>query len=113
MGIFGSLFEKENIENLSPDDFKMRLEEEKDAALIDVRTQAEHSQMKIPNSKLIEVQSAFFKDKLEKLDKKKAYFLYCQTGSRSYYAAKSMKRMGFEKVYNLSTGIAGWKGPVE
>ncbi len=113
MSLLSMLFDRDTIDNLSPEEFKTRLESEKDAVLIDVRTEAEHNQLRIPNSKLIDIHSHSFQEKLEELDKTKSYFVYCHSGNRSYYAAKAMKKLGFEKVYNLSTGISGWRGPVE
>lgn len=104
---------KSNIENLNSEDFENKLKEEKDSVLIDVRTQQEHYDARIPNSLLIDLMNPNFTHELEKLDKSKSYFLYCRSGNRSYYAAKEMVKLGFEKVYNLAPGIIGWNGKIE
>ncbi|RMD48090.1 MAG: rhodanese-like domain-containing protein [Ignavibacteria bacterium] len=113
MGIFGALFGGDDFENLSAEEFKSRLNETKDAVLIDVRTKPEHNEVRIPNSKLIEIQSNDFVEKIKNLDRSKSYFLYCRSGSRSHYAAKAFTKLGFEKVYNLKGGIISWNGPTE
>jgi rhodanese-related sulfurtransferase len=50
---------------------------------------------------------------LEKLDKNKAYYIYCRTGSRSANTCELMKEIGFAKTYNLLGGITEWEGEVE
>ena len=104
---------KNNIANLNAEEFEKKLKEENDAVLIDVRTQQEYYDVRIPNSKLIDLMNSHFLQELEKLDRSKSYFLYCRSGNRSYYAAKEMKKLGFEKVYNLEPGIIGWNGEIE
>jgi len=115
MNSFISSFLKSNnnIANLSSEEFEKKLKEEKEAVLIDVRTQHEYYDARIPSSKLIDLMNPHFSQELEKLDKSKSYFLYCRSGNRSYFAAKEMKKLGFEKVFNLETGIIGWNGEIE
>ena len=84
-----------------------------DAVLIDVRTKGEHDEVRIPNSKLIDIMSPAFIEEIEKLDKDKSYYLYCRSGNRSYHAGRAMIQKGFSKVYNLEPGIIGWMGDTE
>jgi len=51
---------------------------------------------------------ALFKAEMAKLDKSKAYGVYCRSGKRSANALAAMKDMGFEEVYNLLGGMKGW-----
>ena len=113
MNPFLSMFTKPAYENLSPDDFKKKLAEDKNALLVDVRTKGEHNDFRIPSSKLIDISSMHFKSEIEKLDKNKSLFVYCASGSRSAMACSTLKKMGFEKVYNLSGGICSWTGKIE
>jgi rhodanese-related sulfurtransferase len=113
MNIFSMLFVKNNFDNLSPDEFKNKLNEDKKSVLIDVRTKAEFSASRIPQAKLIDISSSSFSGEIEKLDKTKSYFVYCQSGMRSRAACSNMKKLGFENVYNLSGGISGWNGRLE
>ncbi len=82
---------------------------EPNSVIIDVRSESEQSSGKVPGSKLINVSRPDFADKISKLDKEKSYYLYCQAGFRSAKACNIMYDQGFEKVYNLSGGIAAWK----
>jgi rhodanese-related sulfurtransferase len=84
-----------------------------DAVLIDVRTKDEFDEARIPNSKLINLMDPTFHDQIAALDKSKSYYVYCRSGNRSYHAGNMMVKMGFEKVYNLASGIIGWHGNVE
>ncbi len=102
-----------NVKNLGSDEFEQNLFVDKAAVLIDVRTQQEFYDARIPNSILMDLMNPHFNQELAKLDKTKSYFLYCRSGNRSYYAAKEMMKLGFEKVYNLAPGIIGWNGKIE
>ena len=51
---------------------------------------------------------ADFKAGLAKLDKSKAYGVYCGSGNRSGKAMAAMHKMGFKEVYNLAGGMKGW-----
>ena len=100
-------------ENLDPNTFEQQMLTDNESVLIDVRTQAEHYDAKIPNSLLLDLMDPHFLDEIKKLDKSKSYYLYCRSGNRSYHAAREMAKMGFEKVYNLAPGIIGWNGKIE
>jgi len=115
MSSFISTFLKGNlaIQNLDANSFEMQMKGDKDAVLLDVRTQAEHYDARIPNSILLDLMNPHFIDELVKLDKSKSYYLYCRSGNRSYHAGREMAKLGFEKVYNLSSGIIGWNGEIE
>jgi rhodanese-related sulfurtransferase len=101
------------VENLSAEQFEKKLIEDKNAMLIDVRTQVEHNTSRLPNSVLIDIYNPTFLMQIDKLDRTKNYYLYCRSGNRSYIAGQQMKKMGFGEVYNLQPGIIGWSGPKE
>ena len=101
------------LENLDAENFKRKLEEDKDAVLLDVRTPMEHQMVRIPNSILIAINNPLFTQEIERLDKNKSYYVYCRSGSRSFHAGNYMLKIGFEKVYNLERGITGWDGEKE
>lgn len=113
MNPFLALFAKENFENLTPDEFKDSLKNDKSAVLVDVRTKGEHQEFRIANSKLADVSSMNFKNEIEKIDKSKSVYVYCASGARSRSACNIIKKMGFEKVYNLQGGICSWTGKIE
>ena len=47
-------------------------------------------------------------DHVEDSEKMKI-LIYCAAGVRSYKTSFLMKEMGFKQVYELSSGISGWK----
>ena len=101
------------VENLDAESFQKKIADDIDAVLLDVRTPVEHQMERIPNSFLIDINNAMFIQEVEKLDKKKNYYVYCRSGNRSFYAGNFMLKAGFEKVYNLQPGIIGWQGEKE
>ena len=101
------------VENLDTDSFKQKLEEDMDKVLLDVRTPMEHQKVRIPNSILIDISNPMFMQEIDKLDRRKSYFVYCRSGNRSFHAGNYMLKIGFEKVYNLQPGILGWNGEKE
>lgn len=114
MSILSNLLSrKEDTSNLDSASFEKLCNEDKNAIVIDVRTQQENSDKRIPGSILIDIYRPNFLQKIEKLNKSKTYLVYCRSGNRSNTACKQMKQLGFEKVYNLKSGINGWKGRVE
>lgn len=114
MSMLSRLFTaSENSSNLDSDSFEKMIKENHDAVLLDVRTEAENSSVRIPKSKLIDIYKQDFISKVEKLDRNSTYLIYCHSGIRSNAALKKMKEMGFENVFHLKTGISGWRGKVE
>lgn len=112
--LLSSLFGNHNdIPNLDSDSFERMMNEEKNFLLIDVRTLEENKSLRIPNSKNIDLHKPNFADQIEKLNRSQSYLIYCRSGSRSHSACQQMKRMGFEKVYNLRGGIISWRGKTE
>lgn len=81
--------------------------------LLDVRTPEENQQERIPDSIHINFYDADFKEKLEKLDKEKVYYVYCRSGSRSGKTCSMMADMDFKEMYNLVGGMLDWEGEVE
>ena len=86
----------------------------KSAFLLDVRTPEEFEQGFIPGATNIDIHlGQGFIDEVEKLDKDKAFFVYCRSGARSAQACAIMNQLGFEKTYNLLGGILEWEGDIE
>ncbi len=114
MGIINFLFGSRDEENnLDSNTFQKMIEQDPSAVLIDVRTYQEFQNLRIPNSILIDIYQPTFLDKIDRLERNKTYYVYCRSGKRSFAACKQMKKMGFEKVFNLKSGIKIWKGNTE
>lgn len=86
---------------------KKMMEENPTITLVDVRTDDEYKEERIPGSRLVQV------DELDNLaprlipNKEAAYILYCRTGSRSAVAASQLTRMGYQNIYDMG-GIIDW-----
>jgi rhodanese-related sulfurtransferase len=74
-------------------------------AILDVRTASEYSPRHIKTALNLDFYSATFDADLAKLDRTKAWFVYCGSGSRSGQTATKMKALGFMEVYNLTVGL--------
>ena len=100
----------ETWERVDVDTFEQSMEDNPDAFLLDVRTQAEWEQdghldgaVLIPHSSL-EVRA----DELPG-DKDELIHLYCRSGNRSVDAANTLIDLGYTNIVELKTGINGWK----
>jgi phage shock protein E len=101
------------VENVNAENFEKMIKEDGNCVLIDVRSSVENKMLRIPNSLLIDIASPFFIPELNKLDRNKNYYVYCQRGNRSFNAGNQMLKMGFKNVCHLQPGIIGWKGETE
>jgi len=94
--------------NVSPMQATLLLNRE-DAVMIDVREASEWSTGHIPNSRHIAINQ--LEKQIHEIEKFKArpVIVNCQTGNRSSSACNTLKKHGFEKVYNLTGGIGAWR----
>lgn len=100
--------------DLSQEEWVEQLGETSNAVILDVRTEDEVNEAKIPNSVNIDIyKGQGFVDEVEALDKSKTYFVYCRSGARSGQACGVMNQLGFENAYNLLGGILDWEGDTE
>ena len=80
-----------------------------DAQVIDVRGSDEYVSGHLPDSRNISLEQLEARaGELEKF-KDTPVILVCQTGARSSGACKQLEKLGFSKVNNLESGIAGWR----
>ncbi|MBN2868248.1 MAG: rhodanese-like domain-containing protein [Flavobacteriaceae bacterium] len=100
--------------NLSQTEWTEQLNADDNAVILDVRTEAEVAEKKIPNSINIDIyKGQGFVYQVEELDKSKNYYVYCRSGARSAQACNIMNQLGFDNTYNLLGGILEWTGDVE
>ena len=100
--------------DLTQADWVEKLKKDDNPVILDVRTQEEVDEGKIPNALHIDIyKGQGFIDEVDKLDKTKTYFVYCRSGARSAQACAVMNQLGFEKTYNLLGGFSEWTGEVE
>lgn len=80
-----------------------------DAVVVDVREDNEYAGGHIINS--VHVPLSYLKERLKELEKYKSQpvIVGCKTGQRSGQACATLKKEGFEQVYNLSGGVTAWQ----
>ncbi len=102
------------MKNLTQEQWSKEVNEDKNAVILDVRTEEEFIEGYIPNAKNIDIyKGQGFLDEIEKLDKSKNYYVYCRSGARSAQACALMKQQGFENASNLMGGITDWEGEIQ
>ncbi len=77
--------------------------------LIDVREGDEHARGYIPGA--IYIPRSFLELRVENViqNKDQAVVVYCASGVRSLFAAKSLRELGYTKVLNMAGGFNGWR----
>ncbi|NMG68987.1 rhodanese-like domain-containing protein [Parazoarcus communis] len=93
---------------LSPIEATLLINRE-EAVVVDVRDQGEYSQGHIPNARHLPLSElARRSNELEKF-KERPIILCCASGARSASAIGTLKKAGFEKLYNLRGGLFEWE----
>jgi phage shock protein E len=95
-----NLFGTKKYQDLRPELLPDALKQEP-GEILDVRTPGEFQSGHLKNARNLDYLGGQFAQALVKLDKNKAYYLYCASGGRSGSAASQMAAAGFTKVYNL------------
>jgi sulfur-carrier protein adenylyltransferase/sulfurtransferase len=77
--------------------------------LVDVREPDEWSEGHVPAA--IHVPRGNLESRIERAapDRARPIVLYCQSGNRSAFAAKTLEELGYENVVSLSGGYTDWK----
>ena len=80
-----------------------------DALIIDVRESNEYSTGHIINS--VHIPLSGLKSRLKELEKHKTQkvILACRSGHRSSQACATLKKEGFDQVFNLRGGVMAWE----
>ena len=78
-------------------------------AVIDVREADEHAQGVIPGAQ--HIPRGFLELRIERAvpDREAPVVLYCQGGTRSLLAVRSLNELGYTNVKSLAGGFTGWK----
>ena len=99
---------KPSVKNVGVEEFD-QLRAEKNAVVLDVRTEKEFKAGHIPGAINLDFQSPDFQKKVAGLDKSKTYLVHCAAGGRSAKAAAKMSTLNFKSVYNLEGGYRAWE----
>lgn len=99
--------------DLAQQEWHLKLINDNDAIILDVRTEQEIANGVIPDAIHIDFYLGNqFLEQIELLDKNKNYYVYCHSGIRSAQTCKLLNSMGIVNAYNLIGGIQDWQGPV-
>ncbi len=82
------------------------LQEKKDFVLLDVRSQGEYDQVRLPGSTLIPLGA--LRNRMSELPKDKEIIAFCKISLRGYEAALILQAAGFENVRVMDGGVAMW-----
>jgi len=85
------------------------LSNHEDAVFVDVREKKELNQAGLIRG-AVHIPLSGLKKNIGQLEKYRSrpIIVYCRSGNRSMSAAATLKKAGFERVYNLSGGIMAW-----
>jgi len=113
-GCAGKNIPNQTIESITPQEALNLIQENQDNpdfVIIDIQTPEKFAQEHIENAINLDYYSENFRDELDKLDKDKTYLVY-YTGLGGDIGGKTldlMSELNFTKVYNISSGLDGWK----
>jgi sulfur-carrier protein adenylyltransferase/sulfurtransferase len=100
---------KQQIREESAHDAAARLASEPRPVLVDVRERDEYEQGFIPGA--IHIARGNLESRIEANapDRSAPVIIYCESGNRSAYAAKTLTELGYTDVASLAGGFSGWK----
>lgn len=87
----------------------VRLINDRHALILDIRSAAEYKKGHVMGA--VNIPSAKLKERADQIDKDpgRPIIVYCNLGSSSLEAAKSLRTLGHKEVYVLRGGINGWE----
>jgi thioredoxin len=101
---------KENTSNvISAQEFREKINKDKSAIIIDVRTPEEFNKGHLRNALNVNWFDGNFEENVSIFNKNLPIYVYCLSGGRSSKANKIIKSIGFDKVHELNGGILEWR----
>ena len=95
-------------QNVTPEQAE-KLIREKKVVVLDLRTPGEFAKGKIAGARNLDYLGKSFEAELAQLDKKQPYLIHCASGNRSGKAMELFKKLQFQTVYHLASGMQGWE----
>ncbi len=100
-----------NVDRISVEDLKKKLDNGDDIFLLDVREPHEYEINNINDGYLIPLND--LPDRMNELDTSREIVAYCKVGGRSARAVDFLRKAGFKKVKNLVGGINAWAEKID
>lgn len=106
--ILGKL--RQEIPTITVGDVQKRLQAgDSSVVVIDTRESDEHAQGYVKEALFIPRTYLEMRIEDQAPDKNKDVVVYCASGTRSLFAAKALRDLGYSKIYNMEGGFNGWK----
>ncbi len=99
----------DKFKSIEAKEFSTLINKEQNVQLVDVRSPAEYADSHIEKAININWNGDDFESEVQKLDKTKPIYVYCQSGGRSKKAASKLHELGFKIILELDGGISEWK----
>lgn len=107
---------KARIKEITPDQLEQLKKDRPDLLVLDVRESSEHEQghiegaLLVPRGILEAAADPAYPKHVPELSSARArpIVTYCATGGRSAMATAVLEMMGYQEVYSLAGGFAGW-----
>ncbi len=96
------------IKKISSTEVNAMLKKNHDFIVLDVRTADEFKAGHIKGAINIDIRQVDAFAKIDRLDRKAKYIVYCRTSNRSKTAVDHMAANGFMNVYHMIDGFIGW-----
>ncbi|MDP4240301.1 MAG: rhodanese-like domain-containing protein [Bacteroidota bacterium] len=93
---------------LNSPEVKEVLKKNKSIVILDVRTAEEFAAGHLKGAQNMDIYQSDAYSKLDKLNPKTPYLVYCRTNHRSGMAVEYMMHKGFKTVYQMMDGFPGW-----
>ncbi|PJK17598.1 rhodanese-like domain-containing protein [Chryseomicrobium excrementi] len=99
---------KKSVTTLSQDEF---IQGYRKAQLIDVREPKEFEGGHILGAR--NIPASQIRTRMKEIRKDKPVYLYCQSGARSARTAMTLKKNGYDQLYQLDGGFRKWTGKIK
>lgn len=101
---------KAQLNNIGPEEFKLKMQQADRPVVIDVRTEAEFQVGHIQKAVNINFLAEDMWERIEALDPSQTFLIYCRSGRRSIRVCTLMRNGGFDnqKIFNLDGGFISW-----
>ena len=96
---------------ISPQDLKVRLDQNDRPLLLDVRQDWETRLCRLDNAVHIPIEEIELR--VEELNPEEEIVVYCHQGVRSAAVAEYLRQLGFKNVKNLAGGLDYWAQTVD
>jgi len=93
---------------LNSPEIKEVLKKNTSIVILDVRTAEEFAAGHLKGAHNIDIRQQDAYSKIDKLNPKATYLVYCRTNHRSGMAVDYMMQKGFKLVYQMMDGFPGW-----